>query len=34
MDNIKVYIKEYDGGAWICLRTVRGSGLYKYFDEL
>jgi hypothetical protein len=31
MYNIKVHIKEYDGEASICLRTVRVSGLYKCF---
>ena len=33
-DNIKVDIKEDNGEASIWLRTVRSSGLKKYFDEL
>jgi hypothetical protein len=27
------YLKENDGEASMWLRTVRGSGFYKYFDE-
>jgi len=34
MDNIKVGTKKYDGEASFWLRTVRGSGVQKYFDEL